>query len=276
MIHPVAHVIIQYLEPSYLRNFFVKNSLNCNMKFIYTVYNGIKCDELCIILKYFPNMMLTGIIFDFSKHKYNYNENFMKQYSNRFKKLSYCTLYDCCGKLYLNSLKWMNKYTKINRLNLINCTKLNNIFEIYDDIKYLMIGRTHGISPTMISLSKCTNLERLIINDNIFINDSELAILSNLKKLTHLKLSASLNGYFALNCINLRVLKIKKMCITTLNILIGCHGLEHLIIVNCPNLTDISDLKKCHKLKSLTIKRCEKFNDVYVSGKNIRKKLNFI
>lgn len=58
-------IVINYLEPLCLKNFFVDSGLNVQMKFDYDGRNyKVTCDELSVILDMFPNMVVMGITLD--------------------------------------------------------------------------------------------------------------------------------------------------------------------------------------------------------------------
>lgn len=277
----IIHIVIQYLEPLCLGNFFVKYDLNYEMKFVYDSKNAIiEGEELNVVFAIFPNMVLIGMTIDTfnccDNSEYNYN-------LNRFVNLSHCGLYKLGltikSKLFKNEFKHICKITNIKKLQLYNCYAFNDILLLCRELKHLVIGKNYVDSPILLSISNCTKLRKLVIYDNIFMDDDEIHMLSKLTELTHLKLFVNMMSNFPLNCANLRTLKIKNMTNNTLNIVKGCYNLEHLVIINCTNLTDVSALKECPKLKSVTVRGFALDDNVWrdlrrikIKDKNIKNK----
>lgn len=271
----VAHIVIQYLEPLCLRNFFVQNGLNLGMKFVCDSSNNqITYRDLCVVFEDFPNAILVGVMIDFLKLK----SHKKYKYLNRFDKLLCCGLYGCGYENYygcsLELLECINRTTNIIVLNLKKCLKIRDIVNICKKVKKIIIGKEReNYSPNLCGLAQCTELEKIIINDNIILNAFDLQELSRCNKLTYLKIRAVITQIIMLNCKKLRVLKIKNSNVYDLWFIEGCSNLKHLVISGCNNLKHINILMRLCYLESLVVRECENLLDVSILDDDIWQKL---
>lgn len=86
-------IVIKYLEPFKLKNFFLENKLDVRMKFVYDGFGRgkwvMRFDELCVILDMFPNMVLIGMIIEMIEY-----ESYVYSYVNRLDRLLCCGIYN--------------------------------------------------------------------------------------------------------------------------------------------------------------------------------------
>lgn len=261
----VVTIIILYLEPKQMINFFREFGLDFGMKFLYDARNWpLECAEINIVFGSFTGIGLTGITF------YDVGINFVCPFVVPLNKLTYCGIY------------YWNKFGVISDLLKKLCRLI--------DIRVLDIGGCHMAHVK--ALRKCRNLENLTLRRadslttprvhdlylchglrvlkmaNMVLYWRDLMELKMCKRLEHLeffkmlyRMGANIGGC-KLECGGVRVVKMQRCGIEDLGILGGCVSLEDVEIIECEELRDVSELGKCERLRSVKIRRCGKVGDV--------------
>ena len=266
----IAFIVVEYLEPLCLGNFFRENGLDKHMKFVYNGYGGgewlIKCDELCVVLDEFPNMVLVGVMF-------RRFDNVVMQKIDRLGKLTHVGgEHRLDGSVCEILCKIMGNINAcVDVIDVRECcegSEMRKIIFANNRIKHFICGNS---ALYLMGLEQCVILERVTIKDDMYVSYSDFRVISLCQKLTHLDMimTTHKSNDFLLENKNLCVLKITHHTIENLNFLGRCLKLRKLVIRNCEMLRDLSALwGKCPNLRKLVIRNCGEIEDFDIKIKS--------
>lgn len=249
----VALIVVKYLRPSCLEEFFRMEGLDRGMVFEYDDSGTeIGCEKLYYVLNRFPNMVLRGMmVSENSKiHKF-------MMIRERFAGLVRYGLRDNCINLCLFP-RCIKHIANVREFHVINYCGVYDIAYIFGRVKCLRFSCDDGSRGFCLRwISKCVGLEKVVINDGVRVGYEEFDELSKCEGVRYLSLSVTIETKCPLRMAGLRVLILRNMGIYDLEIVKGCRNLERLVIENCANLMDVGEIvKECPGLKSLVIRGC--------------------
>ena len=245
----VIGVVMKYLEPKQVVNFFREYELDFGMKF---VYDGrwwkVGGREIDVLFGSIPNVTIVGLLVN--------DLCFGGKVS--LDSLMYCGL-DCDGN------DFREIFIDTITLELINCNVMLDV-QGCKKLKKLVFKKEYGFSsPHLAYLPKCLGLESLRVVD-VYVNRDEFRGIEMCQKLTHFDFFGTFEEGNVLRCANLRVVRIRNDEIKDLNVLRGCEGLEELVVDRCCNLKDLGALKECVRLEKLVVRKCDELVDIGVLG----------
>jgi internalin A len=189
--------------------------------------------------------------------------------------LENCNINDNSNLLFCDSLEevFVSLKKDINILlklkNSVNITKITlfsnkdfsdrlfsedfkDIFASFSKLKYLSISQI-GFSD-LSSLSNCTSLEELSLNEGVHI--SNLNFLVNLPNLRKLELQVSAKIPPLAGCTSLEEIEIINPSLNNISFLNECISLQKLAILNDNEIKDISSLESCTNLRFILVENC--------------------
>lgn len=237
----IVRVVVKYLDPNCLINFFRENDLDFDMKFI---YDGrmVSCSDENWIFGAFGGIVLIGICL--------YDWDCAPMRMNRVS----------CLKIQRDDNKWESHTQRINNLKKmlknivefegINCAS-SDIKKLYvcKILRYLTLRMTRcEHSPYLYDLSNFLNLHSLKLID-VSLSGYDMEQINMCKGLVSLELSGQSYGTMRnLACENLRVLIVKYVKVCDLEKVKKCANLRRIRIEECLNVKGMHTLKDLKKL----------------------------
>lgn len=260
----VTSVVISYLKPWCLANFFVEYGLDFGMKFIYDARGYVlKSEEINLIFSMFPGVVLVGLSFYDVKNV---------SFAVRLDKVMFCEMRRCVGEMYLpyqlGEISGMNDIIGLKLIDYCGESDLSRLCR-YGNLQKLVIERINCLSsPYVRGISECEKLVSLKLI-NIKLVEEDMKEISRCRKLVRLRIDGRMRrGNMRLECENLHVLKLRYYDGYSFSIL-GCPNVRRVRLENCVNLRDVDGLGG--GLEFLEIVGCPSLDlRKYISLKNVR------
>ena len=287
----VVNIVIKYLEPKCLRNFWIDEGLDWEMRFVYDGSNfPLYWDEINVCFGEFDGIMLVGIglynniyydivnninydivnniYYDIVINNDNDNDNIIKrvkQLKVNLNKIKYCGLYenphfaqkrdDSCSNLSL--LNYLVDAVSVIKLKIVDFYMSNmGILHKFVDLKRLIIEKRVGNRSTFVrGIYKCENLRYLKIV-NLMLDCSDFNNISKCRNLVSFDWSGKSSGDCMLECNGLRKFRLVNNDSEDLSIISGCTGLRNVSIKNCVRMNNMLALKSCKELRNVVISGC--------------------
>lgn len=205
-INDILQIIIKYIKPTILINFFLINDISLDTKFTYSASAKVKTHKINKIIKIFPHMILTGLNIYNIAHIF---DNLNKIVDVKIDGTKYCA-----GEVFNQTLtaQMMQQYSTATSLTISNFIIFNdNIFNDFKKLKKIYfheyISLTSNILTKIIQNIKPQVLSTLgdVMNDCLFQS------ISNSHELKKLQVKILLNKQHILRCPRLRLLKINTL-----------------------------------------------------------------
>ena len=265
----ISQIIITYLDPQQLQNFFISFNDTPNSKYTFSA-------------QYFPLQInvINYLLRDLTITSLNFINKSYQNLTIPLTKLSHCSIYgsDTYNTCNINSIsRILHKYTSITSLHIQLCDSADlYILHKYQNLQSLTISSYAFDIFSLQNLPNCPNLHTFKFTDNeMGLENDDIIALSLCHNLIHLELNCVYIQHDApLSCPNLRYLKCNcdNICDdinyddihddtfrsnTHINLIYNCPNLRHLILT-FSNLTNIHALSSCPNLRTLNLTGCKK------------------
>lgn len=249
----IARVVMVYLGPKQIVNFFKECGLDFGMKFMYDARcEMMKCDEINYVLGKFSNIVVTGVFYDASVE-------IMCSFVVNMIKVSHLAV-ECGGtndadKMIIRKLLML--MPNVTKLDIIDCSMraLKGV-NVCVKLEHLTVKiKNNDISPYLEGISKCESLCTLTL-ERVQLNCDDFNEISRCNRLVRLEMYGGSCIPKNIRCKSLRVLRFKNCYKSCWEDVCGCDRVERISINGWYNLMNIEGMKGYSGLKKLRIKHC--------------------
>lgn len=177
----VASVVISYLEPWYLANFFVNCGLDFGMKFVYDARGYMwKSEEINMIFSMFSGVILTGLSFSAARNV---------SFTIRLDKVMFCEVRRCISRVCVLP-EQLDEMSSMIELKLIDYNQDSDLSGLcrYKNLRKLTIERIGSVSsPYLWGIYRCERLVSLKLK-NIRLISEEIKMISRCQNLVCLEI----------------------------------------------------------------------------------------
>lgn len=253
----VVSVVVKYLKPQCLKNFWRDEGLDFGMKFVYGGTSWpLFWDEIDVCFGDFSRIILIGIGLHNSEHR-------MMGISIKtlMNKVMCCGIYDDYGMITnLCIVNYISEIIDIVKLKIVNCFAWDlSVLSKFKKLEYLIVtNEVNGLSSSLKGIDNCLGLKTLKII-NLILNDDDFDAISGCVKLTHFVFEGRLHGECMLKCNSLKTLKLIRYSEREYNVIKKCPNLRNVHVVNCKwleSIFDINVVELCKELKYVKVRRC--------------------
>lgn len=242
----ILNIIINYLPPHYIKNFYIQHNLNFRHQLTYnTKCIWIPSDNF--------NIIFTNLIYVcYDKNEFSHIKRHIKHFTISYNQLN--IIQQCENLQYLT----LNATTHHSDTSITNLPKLQQLkMEYYNNITIINLPNLKKLALfncAQTNITKCYKLKTIIANtfNNI--------MYSHWNKIRHIHFSHT-NSPFPSTCHKLKTLSIRIFNNFDVNILASCNNLKRIKLDSIVNITNLHKLTLCPTLTHLELYSSMNFNE---------------